>query len=640
MAEIVEFLAEEQLQIGQVTKVDKKRLTVSDERDRPQKVSPDKVLFRHSGALSAVREQLEALQQDVDVELLWEALLAEETQGAQEAPALARLFFDEDDALHASAVFRALAREKLHFRRRGKAFEARTGEELERLQRQRQAEARAAAELDGLRAALGRAGIDDELAGRLRAVVQGRIDRPLQTVLAERAKDPALHAFNMLISAGRVALTEDREVVQAGLKREHPPAVVEAAALATCDPPATDSGAGPICSGSFSIDDPETREVDDVLSVHEEAELLRVDIDIADAARLVRAGDPVDREALGRATSVYLPTGTYYMVPDVIGADRASLHAGEVRPTLRTSVWINNDGTIERFELRRCWIEVERRLDYDTADRLIAEGAADDPTARALRRLDELARKLGERRKQRGAFSVRRLEWKIRVSDDGSEISATPIPGASPSRALVAEMMILANGLAAELAVRERIPLIFRVQAAPDAPLPEIDPDDPAAFARLRGLIAAAKLSVHPSAHFALGLEAYSQVTSPLRRYADLVQQRQLAAHLAGEPPPYSAEDLLPVLATVEAAAQEAKKIEFAVTLRWALELVSRGQRQGQRGWIVGDVPTGYKVQLASCGAVGLLPCRQKKQHELGQEVVVDVEEIKPRRGIMRLRFA
>ena len=69
MAEIVEFLSEEQLRIGQVTKVDKKRLTVSDERDRPQKVSPDKVIFRHSGALLEVRERLAALRDEAALRL-------------------------------------------------------------------------------------------------------------------------------------------------------------------------------------------------------------------------------------------------------------------------------------------------------------------------------------------------------------------------------------------------------------------------------------------------------------------------------------------------------------------------------------------------------------------------------------------
>lgn len=631
MATVIEYLRGEQLTAGLLTGEEKKKLVVQDHRGRSTRIAADKVLFRHAAAsVSALDRQRAELTAQLDVELLWEAA-REETEDALETADLARLYFDASTPLHCSAVFHGLTAERLHFRRRGRAFQARSPQDVAQLREQQDAELRKEQERASLAKALDGELDDPELCARLERWLRGHGDRTLALALEGRT-DPARFVFDRLVEAGHVPATLDLEVLQADLRETHPEAVLAHAAelsLPTAD--------GEVLAAAFSIDDPETREVDDVLSVTADGAWTRVDIDIADVAQLVAHGDPVDREAQRRASTAYLPTGVYYMLPERVGCDLASLHAGEVRGAMRTSVWFDDSGQPVRQELSRVKIRVGQRLDYDTADALIATG--EQPTADALRSLLALAQHCRAKRREAGAVSFHRPEWKIRVTADGSEISITPIPPASSSRLLVSEMMILANRIAAEEATARGIPVIYRVQPPPSGKVPTVEPDDPAAFQKLRGVISPASLSLEPGWHWGLGLRAYTQTTSPLRRYSDLIAQHQLGAALAGRAPPYGPQELLKALANAEATERELKRVEAVVTERWALEAIARLEdRSRLPGQVVADAPGGYKVTLSLSGATGILTTDSK--HELGDNVLVSVKRVHPRRGVLRLQAA
>ena len=130
----------------------------------------------------------------------------------------------------------------------------------------------------------------------------------------------------------------------------------------------------------------------------------------------------------------------------------------------------------------------------------------------------------------------------------------------SPSRLLVAEFMVLNNFVAASYAAEHRIPIIYRVQpSAGDA-----------------GVVRA-RLSVYPEFHAGAGLQCYAQLSSPIRRYADLVLQRQLVSALAdSSAPPYDADEILAVLANTENAEAEAKELERRARRYWTLRYLQR----------------------------------------------------------------
>jgi exoribonuclease-2 len=170
------------------------------------------------------------------------------------------------------------------------------------------------------------------------------------------------------------------------------------------------------------------------------------------------------------------------------------------------------------------------------------------------------ALKLRERRRTSGALLIHRREPKIKVSASG-EIELTLIDSGSPSRQLVAELMVLSNYAAARWAADHRVPIIYRVQ-------PNVGGD----YASQKP-----RLSLHPEFHAGIGLDYYAQLSSPIRRYMDLVLQRQLVAALV-QPPSiaYQAEELLTVLANAEAAEADGKELERRAKRYWTLRYLER----------------------------------------------------------------
>ncbi len=629
----VEYLQSDRVHWGRVSKRDAKGLQVQTPQGRTARISRDKVLFEHpSEDIEEARLARDRLVEEIDVALLWETLREERPDAALEATELSAIYFDTRDAPHASAVFHALVTDRQRFRRRGMTFTTRSPGDIEQMQAQEAAQRARADEAAAIREALDARRPDAPLRDRLERWLRGQEDRGLQRVLEGLYRDPAPRVFEILLETEHFPATADLEPIQANLRDEHPgPVLSHAAELAPAPPPAA------VAPATVSIDDEDTREVDDVLTVSAQPEGLRVDVDIADASAWIQAGDPVDREAQRRASTAYLPTGPIYMLPERIGCDLASLHPDAPRPAFRFTAWFSDGARLDRWELSRTTIQLGRRLSYEEADALLSR--PEDPVGRELRRAEALARQLAEARREAGAFSFSRPEWKVYVSEDGADIRIKPVPLDSPSRFLVSEMMILANRLAAEHASQNGVPLIYRTQERPKGDLPDMSGDRPPSFEQFRGLIQPASLSLKPGWHWGLGLPGYTQVSSPLRRYADLIGQRQLAASLSGAPPPHDSRELLRILANAESTERELKRVEAAVRQRWTLEWLERQPADApHEAVITGEAPAGHFVILQDCGARGVLV--DDRPHALDTGLPVRVQRVRPRAGNLRLRPA
>src|SRR5208282_2203196 len=178
-----------------------------------------------------------------------------------------------------------------------------------------------------------------------------------------------------------------------------------------------------------------------------------------------------------------------------------------------------------------------------------------DDAAATVSSLHGAAIQLRQRRRTAGAVLVQRREAKVRVRGDDVEVSV--LDNASPGRTLVAEFMVLSNFVAARYAAANRIPIIYRVQ-------PQLGGD----LASQRP-----RLSLHPEYHAGIGLDFYAQLSSPIRRYADLVLQRQLLGALKnrddGTPPIYTVDELLTVLAGAENAEASGRDLERRAKRYW-----------------------------------------------------------------------
>jgi exoribonuclease-2 len=274
-------------------------------------------------------------------------------------------------------------------------------------------------------------------------------------------------------------------------------------------------------------------------------------------------------------------------------------------------------------------IKVDRRLSYDQADGALAAGDL------SLQTLHQVAKSLHNIRAARGAITFRRQELKIRVRSEG--IKLQNIDPNSPSRFIVSEMMILANGLSADFASVNALPVIYRTQEPREALAVEDTPAVEAlAFERLRKTFKRSRLSLTPGLHSGLGLSAYTQASSPIRRYADLITQRQFTALLQGSQIPYGREELLKILAGAESAEQEIRAIEERSTNYWLLEYLSRYKSNHGLRAIVLDAKG--NIELCDYYLRGKVTITNKVQP--GSTIAVQIDSIDPARGEVRFRSA
>ncbi|MDM8547400.1 RNB domain-containing ribonuclease [Candidatus Venteria ishoeyi] len=597
--------------------------------------------------LSGIQGRLAGLRDEIDVPLLWETAQELETSDLDE---LAELYFGEDTGVeHKIAIWQALAVDALHFKRKGKEWEIRNQQQIEELRTQREREQErirtATIARECLtRASKAKASVDiseDEhpFIERLENWMRGDRDKDIETLITEIASSvrlpPRELIFEVLQKVGRIPADADRDVIIAGLRADFSEPVQEAA-LAVA--PWVPAPAQEIQALAFSIDDEDTREVDDALNIVAHAQGWTVTIGIADPAAIIAKGDTLDKEAMRRGTTVYLPTQTILMIPPRVSTDLSSLTAQTPRSSVLIQVELDLQYQVQDFSIRRAAVLLEQRLSYAQADALLADGS--DEMAEKLQALQQVTDALRQQRMDNGALSFNRPEYKMQVTD--GQVAVKMIERNSPSRDLVAELMILANHLAGKYAQQHEVPLIFRTQDAPVEPIDRSLLQDPMAFLKLRKLLKPSALSLQPGAHSGLGLSVYTQFSSPLRRFADLVMQRQLDAHLNGETLPYDQEELFKVLATADSTAREAKFLEMDSKKRWFVMYLK--QQWSDKNLIVRvlePLKAGYKVELLPWGVEALLSSRGISGDALepGKLIMTKIEKLRQKAGQIRLQF-
>jgi exoribonuclease-2 len=230
-------------------------------------------------------------------------------------------------------------------------------------------------------------------------------------------------------------------------------------------------------------------------------------------------------------------------------------------------------------------------------------------------------------------------EAMIKVKNDEINID---ILDDSLSRQLVAEMMILAGEVAASYGQAHNIPLPFRGQ-----PQPELPPDEellllPAGFVRacaMRRCMPKSEMSITPLRHAGLGLNTYTQATSPIRRYSDLLTHFQLKAHLRGEVLPFSAEQLREVMITVSSTTQEVTMVERQTNRYWALEYLRRHPDKVWNVTVLMWLREDSNLALILLEDLGLqLPMFFKRPVGLGEQLLVKVSHADPQKDMIQFQ--
>jgi exoribonuclease-2 len=317
---------------------------------------------------------------------------------------------------------------------------------------------------------------------------------------------------------------------------------------------------------AFAIDDEGNQEPDDALSL----DGTRLWVHIADVAALIAPDTPADLEARERGASLYLPDGTVQMLPPT-AVRRLGLGLTEISPALSFGLDLDPSGEIVAVEVVRAWVRVTR-LTYSQVESRLEE----EP----IRNLYRLARLHQARRQAQGAISIELPEVKIEV--DGGKVDIYPLPPLK-SRDVVLEAMLMAGEATARFAVEHDIAFPFTAQDAPDT---QDRPTDLAGMFALRRMLKPSNYQTSPAPHAGLGLDMYAQVTSPLRRYLDLVAHQQLRAYLRGEET-LQAQAVLERVGAVAAVSNSVRRAERLARRHWTLVYLLQHPNWHGRGIVV-----------------------------------------------------
>jgi exoribonuclease-2 len=301
---------------------------------------------------------------------------------------------------------------------------------------------------------------------------------------------------------------------------------------------------------AFSLDDVGTSEIDDAFSLQRTGGRLRVGIHIAAPGLAFGPGSPLDALARERLSTAYMPGRKFTMLPeDVI--QRFSLDQGGERLAVSLYFDVGPDWRVgARYtKLERVPIAANlRHAQYDRLNELFESGGrAGLAYEEDLRALWQIALAL-EARRGRPSAGALVLDYSFHVEE--GRVRIVPRKRGAPLDKLVSEMMILANTSWGELLAERDVAGIYRVQST--------------------GKV---RLSVHPEPHEGLGVSCYAWMSSPLRRYVDLVNQWQLIAAVGGQRAPFSrnSDTLLAALRAFEVTYARYDEHQRAMETYWVL---------------------------------------------------------------------
>ena len=393
----------------------------------------------------------------------------------------------------------------------------------------------------------------------------------------------------------------------------------------------------------FTIDPAEAHDFDDAVSVRELSHnTLEVGVHIADVSSFLREGGALDIEAMERGNSVYLPDTVFPMLPERLSSDLCSLVPGVPRLCVSVLIEITADGRPLRARFIESRITSCRRFTYEEVQDILAgKTKADGAVERDLKTLNSLALALNEQRMMRNAVDLELPELKVRLTEMGVP-DRLFLERKLASHSLIEELMILANAEIGRHVAEAGVPLIFRVH--PRAKKEKIEEflkaaktigardlkhgkgdfrrlrpslDGPLGPARKRLLsylyiraMEKARYDVTDTGHYGLAIEGYCHFTSPIRRYADLVNHRIVKRCLVrrAKKLPAALEAKLPVAAELctekEIRADQAEREALKMK---ALRYMEPFLGEVFEGIVVGVVNSGLFVEISEHWVEGMV---------------------------------
>jgi exoribonuclease-2 len=621
LGSIVEYIDRQKIMCAVVLEVKKQRLRLLTENNREVNLSPKRLLHKDKvrlnlsqgrdkmvDTLKQVARKREALIEHIDIRDLWEVLNTEQ-EWIDLTTMTEFCFPDCPSGDHESAVIRAFFKDRLYFKFNPDAFFPNSQKQVERLAAQRKEADRKNKLIEAggswLKKMMSHAGLLDAgaFSGEIQEILEilksyylfekeSKDYSIAKAIIAKAGIESSDHLFQILVKLGVFDEDENTELLRYEIPTDLPERVLARAdelvssnLIGYADGSRTDLTHLPV----MTIDGQGTLDFDDALSIEERGDGFCLGIHIVDVGHYIQKGDVFDREARTRGSSIYMPDKKISMLPPSLAEGLCSLKAGEQRPAISVMIDLSPSMDITDHAIFASLIKVKHQLTYYDVNLVADEN-------KEMLILRNIAEKFRKRRFDSGAVQISVPEINVWVNEN-REVIINKINRESPGRMLVSELMIMANWLTAKYLATHNLPAIFRSQPEPRQRLFKSDEGTLFQNWMQRRLLSRFILGTQPEWHSGLGLDAYVTATSPIRKYTDLVTQRQVRAILGMEEP-YTADEIDEIILLLELPMSYVIKLQYSRHRYWLLKFLEKKIGQKEEAIVLNKTKKNYQILL------------------------------------------
>lgn len=493
-----------QFKVASIVQKNDATYQVDTQHGKRTKVKANNVFAEFDGDMTAFLENAQAQAADIDTDLLWEVCGEEEFT----AEAIAEEYYGHAPTkTELAATLIALYAAPMYFYKKAKGvFKAAPEETLKQalaaIERKKQQDA----QIDAWAEALKRGEMPSEIAADLKTILHAPDKQSLTYKAFTKAADALkISAYELAKKTG--GITSIPQYLQDGFEIKYFPKGTGFPDLPLPEMP--DLPKADVTA--FSIDDESTTEVDDALSLTDLGNgMKRVGIHIAAPSLAIKQGDKMEKNIMERLSTVYFPGGKITMLPENWIA-AFSLDAGAYRPSISIYFDVDSEFNVGAPTCKIEAVNIAENLRIQTIEpHFNAETGLDEAGEMMFAHHQDLIwfyQFAIALQKARGKYEPDRApqyDYSIELDEEGN-VSVVRRERGSPIDTLVSEMMILANSTWAQMLDENELPGLFRVQPA--------------------GKV---RMSTKSEPHIGMGVQHYGWFTSPLRRAADYINQKQL----------------------------------------------------------------------------------------------------------------
>jgi exoribonuclease-2 len=656
---IVEYIDRQKILCAVVLEVKNQRLRLLTENNREVKLSVNRLLHEDKArlnlsmgrdkmvdALREVASKRKELLTQVDIKDLWEVLNTEQVWIDLETMT-EFCFPDEPGGDQESAVIRAFFDDRLYFKFNLDGFFPNSVQQVERLTAQRLEAARKKriVELGGdwlksmLNGSLPPVDVDEQDIRDFISILKNYYlfekeskDHALaKAMISKSGLERTTGLFPILVKVNVFDENENIDLLRFGISADFDDDILQRAEQLVATPQDfhADGDRQDLTPLSLmTIDGQSTLDFDDALSIEKVGDTYRLGIHIVDVGHFVRKGDPIDQEALNRGSSIYMPDQKISMLPATLAEGLCSLKAGELRPAISTMVNLSPSKEIIDYQVLPSLINVKHQLTYYDVNL----AADQNPDVLILR---EIAEKFRQRRLDSGAVQITVPEVNVWLAEDRS-ITVNKINRESPGRMLVSELMILANWLTARFLAENNMPAIFRSQPEPRERLYKGDEGTLFQNWMQRRYLSRFVLGNKSGKHSGLGLDAYVTATSPIRKYFDLITQRQIRAVLGLERP-YSADEIDQLTQMLQIPMGNVARCQFGRHRYWLLKYLEQHIGRKEEAIVLTRRRNNYQILLAEYMIECDLPLSSGLELKPEDLIQVTIQNVNARKELLQV---